>query len=189
MSGTVLDDQRPDLGGNIRHGDINTFHPKLWNLLIDRFAIRSMLDVGCGEGHTVRYFSRHGIFAHGIDGLISNVRRAVIPIAHHDLLEAPYTMPVDLVWCCEVAEHISEDKVHNLIDTLANGNIVAMTHAVPGQDGHHHVNLKDDNYWIDLMEARGYILDPSNQAFRELAREPHLHTFFAISGLLFIRKN
>lgn len=188
MSGTVIDEQRPDLGGNIRHGDMNTFHPKLWNLLIERFAIRSMLDVGCGEGHTVNFFQRKGVLAHGIDGLISNVKRSVTPIALHDLLAGPYVMPVDFVWSCEVAEHIGEDKVHHLIETLANGNVVAMTHALPGQDGYHHVNLKDDAYWIDLMEKRGFVLDQNNNAFRELAREPHLHTFFAISGLLFLKR-
>ena len=107
----VSDDQRPDLGGNIRHGDANTFCPRLWDYLIKRFAIRSMLDVGCGEGHAVNYFFQKGVMAHGIDGLRRNVDRAVAAVAWHDILTGPYYMPVDLVWSCEVAEHIMPENV------------------------------------------------------------------------------
>ena len=143
---TVMDQQRKDLGGNIRYGDLSTFTPNLWRYLIDRFAVRSMLDVGCGEGHAVRFFFKQGVMAHGIDGLRSNVERAVAPIALHDILSGPYVMPVDLVWSCEVAEHILPEKVGYYLDTLANGKVVAMTHAMPGQDGHHHVNCQPDEY-------------------------------------------
>jgi hypothetical protein len=81
-------------------------------------------------------------------------RRPDRPIAQHDILAAPYVMPVDVVWSCEVAEHIVEPKVDNYIDTLCNGRIVAMTHAVPGQPGHHHVNCQPSEYWIEKMRAR-----------------------------------
>jgi cyclopropane fatty-acyl-phospholipid synthase-like methyltransferase len=142
---------RPDLGGNIRYSDANTFTPKSWTYLIDRFVPRSMLDVGCGEGHTVAFFAKRGVWAHGIDGMPENVRSSVIPIALHDILSGPYIMPVDLVWSSEVAEHILPDKVDNYLDTLSNGKIVAMTHALPGQHGHHHVNCQPDEYWIEKM--------------------------------------
>jgi hypothetical protein len=184
----VFDDIRQDLGGNLRHGDVATFHGGLWKFLIERFAIRSMLDVGCGEGHAVKFFQSHGVLAHGIEGSILNIKRAVTPIALHDLLAGPYIMPVDLVWCCEVAEHIAEEKVDHLIDTLANGSVVAMTHAAPGQDGHHHVNLKDDAYWIDLMAKRGYVLDEGYLAYRQLANQPYFGAYFGSSGLLFLKQ-
>ena len=100
---SVFDPARPDLGGNVRHGDAWTYHPALWRYLVGRFGVRSVLDVGCGEGHAVRFFHALGVIAHGIDGLLINVQRAVYPIALHDLLIGPYIMPVDLVWSCEVA--------------------------------------------------------------------------------------
>lgn len=165
----VTDDQRVDLGGSIRHGDANTHSPYLWRYLIDRFAIRSMLDVRCGEGHAVLFFARHGVHAHGIDGLIKNVERSVVPVALHDLLERPYVMPVDFVWSCEVAEHIAPDKVDNYLDTLANGQIVAMTHVVPGQEGHDHVNCQPSEYWIEGMRLRGYELERSQPYYRQIA--------------------
>jgi hypothetical protein len=45
---TVRDTGRPDLGGNIRNGDNATFSPGLWHYFVERFAIRSMLDVASG---------------------------------------------------------------------------------------------------------------------------------------------
>jgi hypothetical protein len=187
MSG-VADDERPDLGGNLRHGDLHTFQPVLWRFLVERYCVRSMLDVGCGEGHAVAFFRGLGVIAHGIDGLKKNVDRAVTPIALHDILVGPYYMPVDLVWSSEVAEHILPEKVDHYLDTLANGAIVAMTHALPGQDGHHHVNCQPSEYWTARMTARGYQLTSDTETCRNIASHETTGTYFGRSGLVFIRE-
>src|SRR5271166_1318469 len=69
MEAIVSDQERPDLGGNYRYGDVSKFVPTLWRYLVDRFAVKSVLDVGCGEGHAVNFFHKLGVVAHGIDGL------------------------------------------------------------------------------------------------------------------------
>lgn len=185
--GYVIDADRPDLGGNLRHGDIHTWCPETWRYLVERYGAASVLDVGCGEGHAVRFFHRLGLVAHGINGLDANVRRALVPVAKHDLNAGPYCMPVDLVWCCEVAEHIAEDKVDHLIDPLANGRVVAMTHAVPGQAGHHHVNCQPREYWIARMEAKSYRLSPDLDTFLAVSRTERTWNHFSNSGLVFVR--
>jgi hypothetical protein len=182
-----FDQSRPDLGGNVRFGDLHSWTPLLWKYLRDVFAIRSMLDVGCGEGHTVAFFHRLGVHAHGIDGLRVNIDRAVISIAQHDILREPYTMPVDLTWSCEVAEHIDPAKVDHFLDTLANGKVVAMTHALPEQPGHHHVNCQPQEYWITKMQSRGYSLSLDNDIFRAIASKSETWTYFGRTGLIFLR--
>jgi len=184
----VTDQSRPDLGGNMRHGDIHTWAPALWGYMVDRFGIKSMLDVGCGEGHAVLYFHKLGVWAHGIDGLQANVRRAVAPIAQHDILSAPYVMPVDLVWSCEVAEHILPEKVNYYVDTLVNGRVIAMTHAVPGQGGYHHVNCQPREYWIDLIKRRGYSLSEDLDILLDVSRKDHTWNYFSKTGLVFLRE-
>ena len=169
------------------YGDLHTWCPQLWRLLTERFGVRSVLDVGCGEGHAVLHFHRLGLHAHGIDGLLANVRRAVTPIALHDLLAGPYVMPVDLVWSCEVAEHIRRDKVGHYVDTLAHGRIIAMIHAVPRQGGHHHVACQPDDDWIRLITERGYVLAPENATLREVAGKDLVCNHFSASGLVFLR--
>jgi hypothetical protein len=113
--------------------------------------------------------------------------RAVVPIAQHDILSAPYYMPVDLVWSCEVAEHIQPEKVDNYIETLSNGKVIAMTHAVPGQAGHHHVNCQPAEYWIDLMASHGYSISDDQAVFRDISAKERTWTYFARSGLVFVR--
>ena len=183
----IYDDNRPDLGGNYHHGDNESFTPILWKYLIERFGVRSVLDVGCGEGHSVSYFHKLGVVAHGIDGLRVNIERANFPIAWHDLTLGPYYMPVDMVVCVELVEHIEEKYLNNLLDTLENGQIICMTHAMPGQVGYHHVNCQSDEYWINHLEARGYVLAPENEMFREMARAERGFRYFGFSGLLFLR--
>jgi len=146
-----------------------------------------MLDVGCGEGHAVNYFFQKGVMAHGIDGLRRNVDRAVAAVAWHDILTGPYYMPVDLVWSCEVAEHIMPENVDYYIDTLCNGKIIAMTHAVPGQAGHHHVNCQPQEYWINLLSQKGFMLERSQSVYREIASRDDVPNYFGMSGLLFVK--
>jgi SAM-dependent methyltransferase len=185
---TVTDAARPDLGGNSRGGDNHAFMPVLWRYVIERFGIRSVLDVGCGEGHAVAFFHRLGVHAHGIDGLRLNVTRSVIPVALHDLTTGPYFMPVDLVNCVEVAEHLEKRYLDNFLDTLANGRVVLMTAAPPGQDGHHHVNCEPPSYWIEKMRIRGYLLSPELDEFRAICQTDVGFKYFLTTGLLFFRE-
>ena len=183
----ALNPKRPDLGGNVRGGDPASHTPALWRALIERFKVRSVLDVGCGEGHAVKWFLEAGTYAIGIDGLFANVSRAVTPIVRADLTTQAFLFPADLVWCCEVVEHIEEKHLDNLLRTLANGRVIAMTHALPGQKGHHHVHLEPPEYWIRVICDLGYeALDPT--PWREIAHSENAGAWFATSGLVFVRK-
>lgn len=186
--GVVTDLDRPDLGGNLRHGDINTFCPNTWRFLVERFAVRSVLDVGCGEGHAVAFFRRLGLVAHGIDGLLSNVLRAVTPVSLHDICAGPFIMPVDLVWSCEVAEHIPESHVDSFLGILANGKVIAMTAALPDQPGYHHVNCQPREYWVAKMDALGYSLSGDMDIFKHVSGTEANHNYFQQSGLVFVRE-
>jgi SAM-dependent methyltransferase len=183
----VSDQKRPDLGGNLRGGDSAAFTPKLWRYLVERFAVRSVLDVGCGEGYAVSFFHDLGLHAHGIDGLPLNVQRAVIPIAHHDLTSGRYFMPVDMAISIEVAEHIAPEHVDNFLDTLANGRVICMTAAPPGQDGHHHVNCQPAQYWIEHLLKRDYFLSEENDHFKAIGNSEVRYKYFSESGLIFLR--
>lgn len=178
--------ERSDLGGNVPGGDPCSWSPALWARLIAQFDIKSVLDVGCGEGHAVKWFRDAGIRALGFDGLQENVQNAVTSIHRIDLTHNSLLHSVDLVWCCEVVEHIHEAYLNKLLETLCNGRIIAMTHALPGQVGHHHVNCQPPEYWIRHITARGYeALDP--EPFRKIAREENERSWFARSGLVFRR--
>jgi len=174
------------LGGFVAGGDPDTYCPRLWDWMVKDLSIRSVLDVGCGEGHAVRHFRALGCEAIGIDG--SRKAGGLLrehEFVVHDLVDGPYRIqdPFEAVWCCEVAEHVEERYVHHLLSTIADNarRFAFFSHALPGQDGYHHVNCRVAEYWIELLRPYGCLLDDALTTHaRSLA-----HGFFARTGLVF----
>jgi hypothetical protein len=188
MPKLAIDRQDRALGGNVIGGDIHTYHPALWSFLVERFSVKSMLDVGCGEGHCVAYFSSIGVAAMGFDGLRTNIERSVTPIAFHDLRSGPFLHPTDLVHCCEVVEHVEERYLPHLLRTLVNGQVIAMTHALPRQTGYHHVNCRPSSYWIAKLAALHYeYLARETEEAKERIRSAGAWSYFLRSGLILRR--
>ena len=184
------------LGGYIKrtpgfpHGDWWTWCPKLWDWMAEVFKPMTAIDVGCGEGHAVRYFLDHCcIDAIGIDGLATAREAAIIPASRfivHDFtsLVAPVVPMVDLVWSCEFVEHVEERYIDNFLAVFAHAKrAVFMTHAEPGQAGHHHVNCQPAEYWIEHMAEWDFRFEEKlTAAARILA--PYTH--FQRGGLIFV---
>ena len=59
MSQFYIDSANPHLGGYIVGGDDATYYPHLWDWLVSARGVKSVVDVGCGEGHAARYFADH----------------------------------------------------------------------------------------------------------------------------------
>jgi len=173
------------LGGNILEGDPLTYSPTVWDYLIRRFSLRSVMDLGSGIGHAAEYFFTMGVRVVAVEGLRQNVDAAVFPTIQHDLETGPVHTRVDLVHCQEVAEHIEERFVDNLIESMCCGRYILMTHALPGQFGHHHVNLKPPKYWTDLMAKRGCsLLIEDTSRVRKFAKADGAK-WLAETGMLF----
>lgn len=182
----VYDPARPHLGGNRDGHDETTFYPEAWNYLWLRFHPRRMLDVGCGHGAAMRWFSRRGTQAIGLDGLECNADASsdAGAVLVHDLTAGPAKLSgIDLVWCCEVVEHVRPEYVEHVLDTICCGQALAMTHALPGQGGHHHVNEQHADYWISRIEARGMRLDRDVELYRPLGTH-----YWQRTGLIFVRE-
>lgn len=137
----------------------------LWEVLLARFAPRSLLDVGCGVGRTIDYFVDRGVEAFGIEASALAISHARHPerIDRQDLRRGPYRhpkAPFDLVWCYEVAEHLHENFSDALVETLvSSGRTVVLSAAQPGQGGVGHLNEQPVSYWRIKIEAHGFALD------------------------------
>lgn len=147
LGGYVIADE------NYPNGDPATYYPELWAWLITKLDIHSIADVGCGQGHSTKWFLEHGIDAIGIDGC----NGSIIPenkFFLHDYTRGKLKLNrfFDLAWCCEFVEHIKEQYIFNFLNTFKYCNFIAMTHAFPGQGGFHHVNEQNSDYWIKLLE-------------------------------------
>lgn len=180
------------LGGYVPGGDAATWFPELWAFVVKDLGVKSMLDLGCGEGHAVRYFQDSlGVEAIGVEGTPQQAED--IRIHQHDydgpegvLWKPP---PVDLIWSCEVVEHIEERWVSNIIPTLRMSAVVMMTHAFPGQPGYHHVNCREPEYWKGFMTAAGFLFDQEytdlTRSVARLNQSPYNH--YARAGMVFHR--
>jgi len=160
MEDFVYNEAQPHLGGNIDGGDKFTACPAAWDYLIQALDVRTVLDVGCAQGQAMDYFVSHGCRVQGVEGLQSNADRCLHPVIVHDIQSGPLDVgSYDLVWCCAVSEHIEEQYIDNLLSLLSAGKYLAMTHAVPGQEGHHHVNCQGKDYWINALAKYGMEYD------------------------------
>ena len=180
----TLNNSESHLGGNINFGDPHTHSPDSWDYLIKRFSPRSVLDVGSGRSYSSSYFYRAGLQVIAVDGLRENCEKAVYPTLQVDLSKTSVFCPVDLVHCQELVEHVEEQYVENVLQTLANGRFIVMTNALPGQGGYHHVNEKPTEYWIAHLERYGYSVLPedTNRLRRIAANEGAI--YLAKTGLI-----
>jgi hypothetical protein len=168
----VIDENNPHLGGNLEGGDASTWCPTAWNFIIEKFNIKSAMDIGAGLGHAAKWFSDQGLTTTAIEGLEYNVKNAVYPCVLHDLTTGPFIQSVDFVNCIEVVEHIEEEYIDNLLTTLCQGKYLLMTHATPGQDGWHHVNCQPKEYWVNHLKARGFnLLNADSSTIQKLAKQ------------------
>jgi hypothetical protein len=177
------------VGGNIIEGDPFTFSPSVWNYLIKRFSIRSVLDLGSGSGYSAQYFHKSGLEVLAVDGMKENCARAIYPTVHIDLTRSRVFTRVDLVHCQEVVEHIEEEHVDNLLASLACGRFIVMTNALPGQGGYHHVNEQPTEYWIrHLARYNCEVLDEDTKRIRSLAAAEGA-IYLAETGLVLANRN
>jgi len=181
----AIDEKNLHLGGNFIEGDPATFSPSAWKYLIDKFGLSSVLDVGSGRGYAGKWFLDQGLSVVAIDGLVDNVSNSIIPAIEHDLTNSPFLVTTDFVNCVEVVEHIEEEFLDNLLTTLCSGRILLMTHAVPGQDGWHHVNCQHSEYWISHLKSRNFtLLEDDSKHIQQLAEQDGA-AHIARNGLVF----
>lgn len=141
----------------------------------------ALLDVGCGPGFLIEGWlaCTHATGAYhdalGLEGSVhcrnyAPSMRALEKISLVDLRSLDrladvrryeeWTHAPDIIVCTEVAEHIEEEHAERLVRLLCEPMCpIVFTAAPPGQDGHHHVNCQDGDYWHRLFATFGATLD------------------------------
>lgn len=136
--------------------------------LIDTFNIKTAIDVGCGPGGMVELMIKKGLDVVGVDGdfVVARPDSVKNNIVIHDFTTGPYVLEGqrDLAWSVEFVEHVTKKYMPNFLTTFKSCKYVVMTHALPNQPGHHHVNCMPAEYWFGALEAFGFelLIDETN---------------------------
>ena len=136
---------------------------KVLALLFSKIKPSTVIDFGCATGTWLAECKRQGVSCVlGLDG--DWVDQGLLEIdaeefTVHNLGLVKYVpkCTYDLALCIEVAEHLSENAVEMLIDTITEAsNIVLFSAAVCGQGGTGHINEQPQHYWANQFAARDY---------------------------------
>lgn len=169
----------------------NAFHycdKPLCSAIIDMFKdVKTVLDIGCGNGGYTINFRNAGIHCDGYDG---NPHTA--EMSHGACGVMDFSKPVnigeyDLVLCLEVGEHIPVEYEQILIDNICNHAkyFVVLSWGIIGQDGWGHVNCQNNDYVISEMNKRGFeYLHDKSQTLRDVAEA----AWFKNTTMVYVRK-
>ena len=136
-----------------------------FDFITEKYEIKSILDIGCGPAGMVEYANYKKIYAIGIDGDPDLPKKDYVSL--HDFTEGTFTLEkkFDLVYSTEFLEHVEEKYIENFMPLFQKGKYVFISAAPPGQGGHHHVNEKPKEYWIEKFSLYGlkYMEEESEQ--------------------------
>jgi|SRR5210317_751632 cyclopropane fatty-acyl-phospholipid synthase-like methyltransferase len=156
----------------------------MWNL-----GCRKMLDVGCGFGGQVKLAESLGWESYGVDGDWTVLpKESNFHLNDYTKGSPTLTYEVDLIWCVEFLEHVEEKYMDNYMSTFqdSKAKYLIVTHAVPGQAGHHHVNCQEEDYWLDAFKRYGFEYDET--LTKQIREESTMKKpFVARTGLVFKR--
>jgi SAM-dependent methyltransferase len=172
------------LGG---HYNISNIDTGLFDYLKNKYDIKSMLEIGCGLGEQTDYAAKSGVDALGIDGDYT-VKRSNNNFIICDLTQTTPRLDknYDLVWSVEFVEHLHEKFIPNYMKLFQQGSYAVITHAFPGQKGHHHVNCQQSIYWIDVFYDYGFEYDSLET--REMKKHSTMEYPWIQDGGLFFKK-
>ena len=131
-------------------------------LILKLVQPQSVVDFGCGQGHWLSEFARHGVEdVVGVDG--DYVQGGALAIAPDRFLACDLTQPTplgrrfDLALSLEVGEHLPERAAEVYLQSLtAASDCIVFSAATPGQGGVGHVNEQWAWYWQDRFARLGY---------------------------------
>lgn len=162
-------------------------------VLLQRVPVRSVLDVGCGQGAWLSIWNELGVpTTVGIDG--AYVNRSRLLCAQESFVERDLAQPFDLgrrfelVQSLEVAEHLPASSAPIFIDSLVrHGDMVLFSAAPRGQGGDHHVNEQSYDYWRRHFARHDYV--PVDLLRPEVIANRQIEPWYRYNSILYVARS
>jgi glycosyltransferase involved in cell wall biosynthesis len=154
---------------------------------------QSVIDVGCGVATWLGVFQELGIEdCLGVDGDYVDPKMLQIPVSQFMAADLRQPLAIDrqfsLAMSLEVAEHLPADCAEGFVHTLTElAPIVLFSAAIPFQGGTDHIHERWPSYWVNLFQARGYVVI---DCFRhKIWQHPEVEPWYAQNILLFVQQD
>ena len=139
------------------------FPQKVLDIIIKEKRYKTVLDVGCGTGVSLKYLLKHGIDAVGVENSKIAISHSEVKdkiIKYNLNKELNLNRRFDCVWSFEVIEHIHPKYEANFLRSLVNhSSTIIISGARPGQGGYGHFNEQEPEYWILKFKELNYEID------------------------------
>lgn len=167
--------------------------PAVLNIIGDAgHPVRSVVDVGCGEGVWAAEFAKHVDHVVGIDGEYVDPERVQIEnfVQRNLELRMP-SVPSDLAISLEVAEHLTPGRAASFIAELTEqAPVVLFSAAIPGQGGTGHINEQWPAYWDEFFTSVGYAATGALRwLFWEQGARGEIENWYCQNLLLAVRRD
>jgi len=162
-------------------------------LVLELVRIRSVLDLGCGDGTWLAVFRKHGVEdVLGLDGEYVDRSILQIPVERFQAfdLTTPFhpMRPFDLAVSLEVAEHLPAEFARIFVESLArSAPLILFSAAIPFQGGANHVNEQWPEKWAELFKEHDFA--PIDFIRKQVWRNELVEWWYAQNTLLFAHKN
>ena len=133
--------------------------------IIEEFAPKSVVDVGCGTGYLLMVLKGRGLDTFGLEyseAGLEYCRNRGLDVRKFDLENDKFTdaRRFDVAVSVEVAEHLPAKIADSYVDLLTRfADRIVFTAAPPGQGGRDHVNEQPPEYWIEKFAKRSFVHD------------------------------
>jgi SAM-dependent methyltransferase len=160
-------------------------------LILQLLPLRSVVDVGCGQGGWLAVFRKLGVEdVFGVDG--DYIDRDALQIPQDRFHPADLSKPVtltrtfDLAVSLEVAEHLPAECAGVFVGSLTRlASVILFSAAIPFQGGNHHLNEEWPDKWAELFKRCGYwAVDPIR---RQVWENEAVEWWYAQNTMLFVR--
>lgn len=144
--------------------DTHASDPVLKEALVKVFSdVKTIIDIGCGNGEYTKHFIQHKFECSGYDGcpITPEITNGVCKVQDFSVPVSLGTF--DLVLSLEVGEHVPQQYEQIFIDNLTSHSTkyICISWGVVGQPGIGHVNCRNNDYIIEEMSKRDFEFDKS----------------------------
>lgn len=162
-------------------------------LILELLPVRSVVDIGCGDGTWLATFQKHGVREIlGVDGGYVGGELLQIPEKCFQAVDLTKSFKLDrsfdLAVSLEVAEHLSAECAPVFVECLTRlAPFVLFSAAIPFQGGDHHINEQWPDRWAALFKKHDYLAVDFIR--KRVWQNDAVEWWYAQNTLLFVKAN